>query len=68
MTGPARTDASSVPTWPVAGGSLAVGFLVAELTGVRTLGGVVLLSALAWCCLAWFRRRGVRVAIGLTVV
>jgi hypothetical protein len=38
---------TSVPTWPVAGGSLVVGFLVAELSGVRALGGVVLLAALA---------------------
>jgi len=59
---------TAVPTWPVAGGSLVVGFLVAELSGVRALGGVVLLAALVWCWLAWARRRSVQVAVGLTAV
>ena len=45
-----------------------VGFLVAELSGVRALGGVVLLAALVWCWLAWARRRSVQVAVGLTAV
>ena len=60
--------ATAVPTWPVAGGSLVVGFLVAELSGVRSLGGVVLLAALVWCWLVWARRRSVQVAVGLTAV
>jgi hypothetical protein len=64
----ARLVSSAVPTWPVAGGSLVVGFLVAEMTGVRALGGVVLLVALVWCWVAWARRRSVLVAVGLTAV
>ena len=67
MTGPAALS-SALPTWPVAGGSVVVGFLVAELTGVRALGGVVLLAALVWCWVAWARRRDVLVAVGLTAV
>lgn len=39
----------------VAGASLLLGFAVAELTGVRGLGGVVLLVALLWCVRAWWR-------------
>ena len=48
----------------VAGGSLAAGFAVAELTGVRALGGLVLVVAAAVCVLGW-RRSGAAVAIGL---
>ena len=59
---------AKVPSWLVAGGSLIVGFLVAEATGVRAVGGVVLLVAIAWCWLLWHRRRGVPVAVGLTAV
>ena len=58
----------TVPTWLVAGGSLVVGFLVAEATGVRAVGGFVLLVAIVWCWLLWYRRRGVQVAVGLTAV
>jgi len=69
MTRPgARSLSSEVPTWPVAGGSLVVGFLVAELTGVRALGAVVLTAAIVWCWNAWARRRSVLVAVGLTAV
>jgi hypothetical protein len=64
----ALTLSSDLPSWPVAGGSLVVGFLVAELTGVRALGGVVLLVALGWCWMAWARRRSGLVAVGLTAV
>jgi hypothetical protein len=59
---------ATVPTWVIAGGSLVVGFLVAETTGVRAVGGVVLLAAIVWCWLLWHRRRGVQVAVGLTAV
>ena len=58
----------TVPTWLVAGGSLVVGFLVAEATGLRAGGGFVLLVAIVWCWLLWYRRRGVQVAVGLTAV
>src|SRR3954454_12673270 len=33
---------TTTPTWPVAAGSLALGFAVAQATGVRPLGGIVL--------------------------
>jgi hypothetical protein len=59
---------AAVSTWLVAGGSLVVGFLVAEVTDVRAVGGAVLLVAIVWCWLLWQRRRGVQVAVGLTAV
>jgi hypothetical protein len=46
------------PTWPVASGSLILGFAVAQATGVRPLGGIVLAGALAWCVLHWRARAG----------
>ena len=58
----------TVPTWLVAGGSLVVGLRVAEVTGVRAVGGGVLLVAIVCCWLLWHRRRGVQVAVGLTAV
>jgi hypothetical protein len=42
-------------TWPVASGSLLLGFAVAQLTGVRALGGIVLVAGCAWCALRWLR-------------
>ena len=51
----------------LAGGSLAAGFAVAEVTGVRALGGLVLLAAVAVCALGW-RRSGVVVATGLVAL
>jgi hypothetical protein len=42
-----------MPTWPVAAGSLALGFAVAQATGVRPLGGVVLVAGCGWCGLRW---------------
>jgi hypothetical protein len=47
-------------TWPVASGSLLLGFAVAQLTGVRPLGGIVLVAGCGWCALRWLRgdRRG----------
>jgi hypothetical protein len=46
------------PTWPVAAGSLAVGFAVAQATGIRALGGVVLIAGCGWCALRWRERVG----------
>lgn len=46
------------PTWPVAAGSLAAGFAVAQSTGVRPLGGVVLVAGCGWCALRWRERVG----------
>jgi len=45
--------------------SLVVGYAVAAGTGVRALGGVVLLVALAWCVLRWRARAGTPTAAGL---
>jgi hypothetical protein len=56
---------SSWPTWPVAAGSLALGFAVAQATGVRPLGGVVLIAGCGWCALRWRERAGAGRAAGL---
>jgi Ca2+/Na+ antiporter len=40
---------SRVPTAVLAGLTLVVGFAVAQATGVRALGGAVLLAGVAWC-------------------
>ena len=53
------------PTWPVAAGSLVLGFAVADFTGVRALGGVVLLLGAGWCALRWRERAGLGRAAGL---
>jgi hypothetical protein len=45
-------------TWPVASGSLLLGFAVAQATGVRPLGGVVLIAGCGWCALRWLRAAG----------
>ncbi len=52
-----------LPTWPVAAGSLLVGFAVADLTGVRPLGGIVLFLGALWCGLRWRRAQGLAVAL-----
>lgn len=56
---------SPTPTWPVAAGSLALGFAVAQATGVRPLGGVVLALGCGWCALRWRERAGTGRAAGL---
>lgn len=56
------------PTWPVAASSLLLGFGVAQLTGVRALGGLVLFAAALWCGLAWRRAHGLRRALALVGV
>ncbi|HWH95115.1 MAG TPA: hypothetical protein VNT03_14740 [Baekduia sp.] len=53
------------PTWPVAAGSLALGFAVAQVTDVRALGGAVLVAGCGWCALRWRERAGGRRATGL---
>ncbi len=45
-------------TWPVAAGSLLLGFGVAEATGVRALGGIVLILGAGWCATRWQRGAG----------
>ena len=45
-------------TWPVASGSLLLGFAVAQATGIRPLGGIVLVAGCAWCATRWLRTAG----------
>jgi hypothetical protein len=47
---------------------LAVGFAVAQGTGVRALGGAVLAVCGLGAGLLWLRRRGAAVTVGLAVV
>ena len=54
-----------VLTWPVAGLSLVAAFAVADVTGIRPLGGVVLVAAAAWLVLRWRARAGWARAIAL---
>jgi hypothetical protein len=56
---------SARPTWPVASGSLVLGFAVAQATGVRPLGGIVLVAGAGWCALRWRERVGTGRAAGL---
>ncbi|HEV2785425.1 MAG TPA: hypothetical protein VGV67_03475 [Solirubrobacteraceae bacterium] len=55
-------------TWPVASGSLLLGFAVAEATGIRPLGGLVLVAGCAWCALRWLRGAGPARTAALVVV
>ncbi len=55
-------------TWPVASGSLLLGFVVAQATGVRPLGGIVLFAGCAWCALRWLRAVGAARTAALVVV
>ena len=47
----------TTPTAPIAALTLVLGYLVADLTGVRALGGAVLLAGALFCADRW-RRRG----------
>jgi Fe2+ transport system protein B len=64
---PASTVAG-VPTAPVAALSLIAGFAVAQATGVRPLGGIVLALALGWCVLRWRRTAGTATAVALAAL
>jgi hypothetical protein len=57
-------------TATVAAGSLIVGFAVAQLSGLRFLGGLVLLVAGLWCARQWVRLAGrlVMWVLGLTYI
>ncbi len=55
-------------TWPVASGSLVAGFAVAQATGVRPLGGIVLAAGAGWCAMRWRRTVGVARMAGLVGV
>lgn len=59
---------SRTPTWPVAAGSLLLGFAVAQATGVRPLGGLVLLLGAGWCAVQWRARAGTFAALALVVL
>ncbi|WP_308169178.1 hypothetical protein [Cellulomonas hominis] len=54
-----RGPLPSVPTAVLAAATLVLGFAVAELTGVRALGGVVLAGGVAWCAARSVRSAGV---------
>ena len=56
---------SGVPTWLVAPLSLVAGFAVADLTGVRALGGIVLAAAVVWCFVRWRAQAGTGRAVAL---
>jgi len=57
-----------LPTWPIAAGALLLGFAVADLTGVRALGGVVLFLGGLACGLRWRVLLGLPAALGLAAV
>ena len=58
----------ALPTWPVASGSLLLGFAVAQATDVRPLGGVVLALGAGWCALRWRRSVGISRTASLVVL
>jgi hypothetical protein len=64
---PSLLTSRAVPSSLVAGASLLLGFLVAQATGVRVLGGLVLLAGAAWCWVLWRERARTAVAVGLEV-
>ena len=64
---PAAERASRLPTAPLAAAGLIAGFGVADVTGSRPLGGVVLAGCGLVCLSVWLRRDGRRVAAELTV-
>ncbi|MEA2182610.1 MAG: hypothetical protein QOF69_1795 [Solirubrobacteraceae bacterium] len=55
-------------TWPVASGSLLVGFAVAAATGIRPLGAIVMIAAVAWCARRWLRAAGLGRTVALVLV
>ncbi len=57
-----------LPTAAVAALGFVAGFAVADATGSRPLGGIVLVLAGIWCARVWLRRDGPRTAAGLTGV
>jgi hypothetical protein len=57
-----------LPTWPIATGALLLGFAVADGTGVRALGGVVLFLGALACGLRWRLLLGLPRALALVGV
>jgi hypothetical protein len=58
----------SVPTAPLAAGSLIASYAVVAQSGSRPLGGVVLAAGGIWCIRIWARRHGTRTAARLGCV
>lgn len=58
----------TLPTWPIAAGALLLGFAVADVTGVRALGGVVLFLGGLACGLRWRLLLGLPRALALVGV
>ena len=52
----------------VAAAGLAGGFLAAQQTGRRELGGALFAAAGAWCAREWYRASGPAAAAGLSAV
>jgi hypothetical protein len=57
----------AVPSSLVAALTLVVGYAVAAGTGVRAIGGLVLLAGLALCWVLWSARAGTATAVALVV-
>lgn len=57
-----------LPTWPLAAGALLLSFAVAEVTGVRAIGGVVLFLGGLACGLRWRLLLGLPRALALVGV
>lgn len=57
-----------LPTWPIAAGALLLGFAVAQATGARALGGVVLFLGGLACGLRWRVLLGLPRAVALVAV
>jgi len=55
------------PTWPIAAGALILGFAVADVSGSRPLGGVVLFLGGLACGLRWRVLLGLGRAVALVV-
>lgn len=56
------------PTALISAGSLIAGFAVAQLSGVRALGGAVLVVGVALCARTWLRTVGPALTAALLVV
>jgi hypothetical protein len=56
---------SDAPVWPVAAAALPIGFAIAQASGVRPVGGAVMVALLAAC--AWRARGRASVTGQLTV-
>jgi hypothetical protein len=62
------SDTSTSLPSAVAALGLVGGFLVAQRTGRRDLGGALFATAGAWCVRVWYRSRGSAAAAGLGAV